>query len=93
MQQPTQDKHTPHLHTLQTGPWWPEKLLPTLSAGFLALRLQVSTMPCSVPTINLVGPAWGSYSRHTPPSSTSLPFSLLLGLSWWVRRVDEVRSR
>ena len=47
-----------HLLTPYTGPWWPAKLLPTRSAGFLALRLQLSTTPCSVPTMNLVGPAW-----------------------------------
>lgn len=37
------------------GPWWPEKVHTIFSADVLALRLQEMTMPCSVPTMNLVG--------------------------------------
>lgn len=37
------------------GPWWPEKVQTIFSADVLALRLQEITMPCSVPTMNLVG--------------------------------------
>ena len=50
-----------------TGPWWPEYVTPTRSAGVLALRLQLMTVPCSVPTMNLVGPATASYSMDTAP--------------------------
>ncbi len=35
----------------------PGKEAPTLSCGFLAFLLQVMMLPCSVPIMNLVGPA------------------------------------
>lgn len=46
------------------------------SAAVFALRLHDSTMPCSVPTMNLVGPATASYSRLTAPSTVVWPRSV-----------------
>ena len=53
----------------------------TRSAGFFALRLHSSTVPCSVPTMSLVGPAAGSYSMHTAPSTTLEFFSCRVSVS------------
>lgn len=47
-----------------------------LCAGRSAERGFAACRRAAHRTMNLEGPAWGSYSRHTPPSSTSLPFSL-----------------
>eukprot|EP00965_Chrysotila_dentata_P225327 6194679-Pleurochrysis_carterae.AAC.1 len=41
--------------------------MPMRSLGFLAFRLHETTLPCSVPTKNLVGPAAAEYSIETPP--------------------------
>ena len=38
-----------------TGPWCPGKTATIFSPGDFALRLQEMTVPCSVPTMNLVG--------------------------------------
>mmetsp|Transcript_26763 Transcript_26763/g.62510 ORF Transcript_26763/g.62510 Transcript_26763/m.62510 type:complete len:269 (-) Transcript_26763:463-1269(-) len=50
-----------------TGPQWPSYTMPMRSDGFFALRLHEMTLPCSVPTRNLVGPAAAEYSIETPP--------------------------
>ena len=54
-----------------TGPWCPWYAAPTRSCGFFALRLHIKTVPCSVPIMNLVGPAKDSYSTETAPSTVS----------------------
>ena len=35
------------------------------------MRLHISTVPCSVPIMNFVGPAMDSYSTETAPNTTS----------------------
>lgn len=52
------------------GPWWPEKVHTIFSADVLALRLQEMTMPCSVPTMNLVGCRGGNRSGRSQEVST-----------------------
>ena len=50
--------------------------------------------PCSVPIMNLVRPAAGSYSRQTPPSSVSPFFSLSDSCSSgsWSFRISHLRG-
>ena len=39
------------------------------------MRLHARMLPCSVPIMNFVGPAWGEKSSETAPSTASPPLS------------------
>ena len=57
----------------------------TRSWGVLALRLQERMGPCSVPIMNLVGPAAGEHSSDTAPITVSPPRSCTVHVMWMLQ--------